>query len=147
MRNRRRLVGFTLIELMVVILILAILAALIVPRVIGRTNDAKRAKAATDIKTLASALQQFRLDCDRFPTTEEGLMALKQAPSDLQGKWHGPYLDSAITPDPWGTEYQYQYPGPEGRESFTLLSFGTDLQSGGTGDDADIGGTNGATGE
>lgn len=146
MRKGKKSVGFTLIELMVVILILAILAALIVPRVIGRTNDAKRAKAATDVKTLASALQSFRIDCDRFPTTEEGLAALRQAPSDLQGKWHGPYLDS-ISPDPWGTEYQYSFPGAEGRESFTLLSFGADAQSGGSGDDADIGGTNGASGE
>jgi general secretion pathway protein G len=139
MKNRSRsLIGFTLIELMVVILILAILAALVVPRVIGRTADAKRAKAATDISTLSAALQQFRLDCDRYPTSEEGLEALRQAPSDVQGKWHGPYVQKALPPDPWGNSYIYTYPGKEGKESYDLQSYGADGQPGGDGENADV---------
>ena len=83
--DRRRRIGFTLIELLVVILILAILAALIVPRVVGRTSDAKISKAKADISSLSGMIQQFRLDCGRYPTTEEGLQALRVPPADVQG--------------------------------------------------------------
>lgn len=134
--HKRR--GFTLIELLVVILILAILAALIVPRVVNRTGDAKRAKAATDIATLTTSLNQFRLDCDRFPSTEEGLDSLRNAPADVQN-WRGPYLQKALPPDPWGQEYVYEYPGSGGDDTFTLLSYGADMAPGGEGDAADIG--------
>ena len=133
--NRRR--GFTLIELMVVILILAILAALVVPRVIGRTGDAKRAKAATDISTISALLQQYRLDTDRFPTTEEGLQALRTQPADVQN-WKGPYTTKPIPVDPWGNEYQYEYPGAQGEDSFILRSLGSDGAPGGEGEAADI---------
>lgn len=135
--TNRRLRGFTLIELLVVILILAILAALIVPRVVGRTDDAKRAKAATDISTLSGLLQQFRLDTGRYPTTEEGLTALRQAPADIQN-WRGPYSTKAIPADPWGYEYVYEYPGPTGDDSFLLMSFGGDGAEGGEGANEDI---------
>lgn len=134
-KNRRNR-AFTLIELMVVILILAILAALIVPRVIGRQDEAKRAKAAADIKSLSSALQQFRLDCDRFPTTEEGLQALRTAPADVNN-WKGPYLQNAIPTDPWGSEYIYEYPGAD-ENSYILMSLGADGVEGGDGNNADI---------
>jgi general secretion pathway protein G len=134
LRKRR---GFTLIELLVVILILAILAALIVPRVIGRTSDAKRAKAASDISTLSGLLQTFRLDTDRFPTTEEGLQALRTQPSDVQN-WKGPYTTKAIPTDPWGNPYQYEYPGPGGDDTFVLRSLGADGAPGGEGDAMDI---------
>jgi general secretion pathway protein G len=141
MRRQYRISGrsraFTLVELMVVILILAILAALIVPRVIGRQDDAKRAKAATDISRLANALQAFRLDTDRYPTSEEGLDALRQAPSDVNN-WKGPYIERALPTDPWGNEYQYASPGPEGEDSFALLSYGADGVEGGEGNNEDI---------
>lgn len=134
---RTRKGAFTLIELMVVILILAILAALIVPRVVGRQGDAKRAKAVSDIASLSSLLQSFRLDCDRYPTTEEGLQALRTPPADVNN-WKGPYTTKPIPPDPWGNEYVYEYPGIDGEDSFILLSFGADGQEGGEGDAADI---------
>jgi len=128
--------AFTLIELLVVILILAILASLIVPRVVGRSADAKRAKAASDIATLSSLLQQYRMDNDRYPTTEQGLNALRVQPSDTTN-WHGPYTQKNIPMDPWGHEYVYQSPGPNG-EDFLILSYGADGQPGGDGENADI---------
>lgn len=128
--------GFTLIELLVVILILAILAALIVPRVVGRTSDAKIAKAKTDLARLASVLSTFRLDCDRYPTTEEGLNALNVQPNDTPG-WKGPYLEKGIPADPWGNEYQFEVPGPNGQD-YLLASYGQDGAVGGEGDAADI---------
>jgi general secretion pathway protein G len=133
--NRRR--GFTLIELIVVILILAILAALIVPRVTGRTDDAKRAKAASDITALGNALNTFRLDIGRYPTTEEGLQSLRQQPNDADG-WKGPYLQKPIPPDPWGNEYIYEYPGSGGDDSYALSSYGQDGAPGGDGNASDI---------
>lgn len=132
-RNTNRK-AFTLIELLVVILILAILAALIVPRVIGKTSDAKRSKAASDIATLRASLQNFRLDCDRFPTTEEGLDALRSAPSDVKN-WRGPYLDRPLPPDPWGNAYVYEADG----DNVSVISYGRDGVPGGTDEDADIG--------
>lgn len=134
----RRRSAFTLIELLVVILILAILAALILPRVYGRVGDAKRAKAASDIAALSNALNNFRLDCDRFPTADEGLEALRQAPGDLRG-WRGPYIEKPIPPDPWGNEYVYDYPGSTGDDSFFLISYGSDGAPGGEGDASDVG--------
>lgn len=133
---RRR--GFTLIELLVVILILAILAALIVPKVINRTSDAKRAKAASDIAALTTAINQFRLDCDRFPSTDEGLEALRADPGETRG-WRGPYLEKALPPDPWGNPYVYETPGDSGDDSFALISLGADGAPGGDGDASDIG--------
>lgn len=135
--NRRRRGGaFTLIELLVVILILAILAALIVPRVVGRTADAKRAKAASDIATLTSLLQQYKIDCDKYPTTEQGLNALRVQPSDAAG-WRGPYSTKDIPTDPWSNEYNYESPGPNS-EDFVIVSYGSDGAPGGEGDAADI---------
>jgi len=134
-RTRRRR-GFTLIELLVVILILAILAALIVPRVVGRTADAKRAKAASDIATLSGLLQQYRVDNDKYPTTEQGLNALRVQPSDAPN-WRGPYSSKNLPPDPWGNEYVYQSPGPDGQD-FLIISYGADGAPGGEGDNADI---------
>ncbi len=129
--------AFTLVELMVVILIIAILAALIVPRVIGRQSDAMRAKAAADISTLSNLLQQFRLDTDRYPTTEEGLQSLRVAPSDVKN-WRGPYSQKPIPTDPWGNDYVYEYPGPGGEDTFVIMSYGKDGAEGGEGDNADI---------
>ena len=135
-KSTRKNEAFTLIELLVVILILAILAALIVPRVVGRTADAKRAKAASDIATLTSLLQQYKIDADKYPTTEQGLNALRVAPSDAPG-WRGPYSTKDIPTDPWGNEYNYESPGPNG-EDFVIVSYGADGAPGGDGDNADI---------
>jgi len=128
--------GFTLIELLVVILIIAILAALIVPKVIGKTSDAKIAAAKTDLSTLQAAVSNFRLDCDRYPTTAEGLQALRVQPSDCPG-WKGPYVQS-IPQDPWHNDYHYEYPGPDGDQSFVVESYGSDGAPGGEGEAADI---------
>jgi general secretion pathway protein G len=126
--NNRRNRAFTLIELVVVILILGILAALIVPRVIGRADDAKIARAQSDLTTLAGEVEKFRLDCDRYPTAEEGLGALITAPSDVSSSWKGPYLDSDNLTDPWNMPYVYTYPGTNGENSFTISSDGPDKQ-------------------
>jgi general secretion pathway protein G len=134
--RKRRNAAFTLIEMLVVVLILAILAALIVPRVVNRTSDAKRAKASSDIATLSSLLQQFRIDNDRFPTTEEGLTALRVQPADA-ANWRGPYTSKEIPADPWGNEYIYESPGPGG-EDFLIISYGADGAPGGEGDASDL---------
>lgn len=137
--KRSSLWGFTLIELLVVILILGILAALIVPRVLNNVGKSKVAAATTDLATLSDGLNKFHLDCDRFPTSDEGLQALIAAPSDLSSKWHGPYIQAAAVPmDPWGNAYVYKSPGDQGSDSFTIVSYGADGAPGGTGDDADI---------
>ena len=130
-RNKK---GFTLIELLVVILILAILAALVVPRMFGHTDEAKRAKAVADIKSLGDALQRFRVDTDRFPTTEEGLMALRQRPSDVK-VWNGPYIERNPPTDPWQNEYVYEN---DGNDDFAITSYGADGAPGGDGNNADI---------
>ncbi len=135
-RNRR--LGFTLIELLVVILILAILAALIVPRVVGKTGDAKIAAAKSDLATISSALQNFRLDNDRYPSTEEGLAALTTQPASGANNWKGPYLQKPVGLDPWQNQYVYTYPGANGNDSYTLESYGSDGAPGGEGDAADI---------
>jgi len=129
--------GFTLIELLVVILILAILAAMIVPRVMGRADDAKRVKARTDVNELKKALTHYHLDNDVYPSTEDGLNALRTAPADAKN-WRGPYTDNDIPLDPWGHEYLYESPGPNGDDSFQIMSYGKDGKEGGEGNDEDI---------
>ncbi len=129
--------GFTLIELLVVILILAILAAMIVPRVMGRADDAKRVKARTDINELKKQLASYHLDNDNYPTSEDGLQALQEAPADAT-KWRGPYIDGDIPTDPWGNEYMYESPGPSGDDSYQIMSYGKDGKEGGEGNDEDI---------
>ena len=135
-RFARKNRAFTLIEMLVVVLILAILAALIVPRVVNRTSDAKRAKAASDIATLSGLLQQYRVDTDKYPTTEQGLNSLRVQPSDATN-WRGPYTTKDIPTDPWGNEYLYESPGPNG-EDFVIISYGSDGAPGGDGDASDI---------
>ena len=128
--------AFTLIEMLVVILILSILAALIIPRLVSRTSDAKIAAAKSDIATLTSLLQQYRVDNDKYPTTEEGLQALRVQPADAPN-WKGPYLTKDVPMDPWGNPYVYQSPGPSGQD-FEIMSYGSDGAPGGDGDAADI---------
>jgi general secretion pathway protein G len=140
-RPARRARGFTLIEIMVVITILGILAALIVPRVVGRTDDARIAAAKQDIAQIMGALKLYRLDNSRYPTTEQGLRALIERPTaePLANNWkQGGYLErSSVPKDPWGHEYQYLNPGLRGE--IDVFSFGRDGQSGGEGPDAEIG--------
>lgn len=126
MKNRRNR-AFTLIELVVVVLILGILAALIVPKVIGHAEEAKEAKAAADIKELQNELQMFHMNCDRYPTTEEGLDALVHQPANAPG-WRGSYAQNEIPVDPWGNPYVYVSPGSNGDDSYSLSSNGKDGQ-------------------
>ena len=113
--------GFTLIELMVVILIIGILAALIVPKVIGRAGEAKVAACKADLSSIKSALDNFHIDCDRYPSSDEGLQALVSPPSGTESKWKGPYLPKGEVPaDPWGGSYVYTFPGASGQDSFLV---------------------------
>lgn len=129
--------GFTLIEIMVVITILGILAALIVPKVVGRTDDARIAAARQDIASVMQALKLYRLDNQRYPTTEQGLQALVTRPTGgpAAANWKA-YLDK-LPIDPWGKPYQYLNPGVKGE--IDVFSLGADGQPGGSGVDADIG--------
>jgi general secretion pathway protein G len=137
----RRLRGFTLIEIMVVITILGILAALIVPRVVGRTDDAKIAASKQDIASIMQALKLYRLDNGRYPSTDQGLQALitRPATEPVPSNWKaGGYLErSSVPKDPWGHPYQYLSPGTKGE--IDVFSLGADQQPGGEGPDADIG--------
>jgi general secretion pathway protein G len=131
--------GFTLVEVMVVVAILGILAALIVPKIIGRSDDARIVAAKQDVATLQSALKLYRLDNQRYPTTDQGLKALVEKPTvdPMPNNWKaGGYLDK-LPRDPWGNPYQYLQPGVHGE--LDVFSFGADGQPGGTGNDADIG--------
>lgn len=133
--------GFTLIEIMVVITILGVLAALIVPRVVGRTDDAKIAAAKQDIASLMQALKLYRLDNGRYPTTEQGLQALIAKPTlePLPSNWkQGGYIErSSVPTDPWGEPYKYLNPGL--KSEIDVFSLGRDKTNGGEGPDADIG--------
>jgi len=133
----RRAAGFTLIELMVVLVIIGVLAALIVPNVLDRTDDARATAARTDVHNIMQALKLYKLDNLRYPTPEQGLAALVQRPSTppVPGNWK-PYLEK-LPSDPWGQPYQYLNPGIKGEVD--VMSFGADGKSGGEGKDADIG--------
>jgi general secretion pathway protein G len=134
MRNRQ---GFTLLELMVVLLILALLATIAAPRVIKYVTKAKVQSARIQVDALAAALDAFHLDVGRFPTAEEGLQALVDRPADAEG-WDGPYLNKRESLlDPWRHPYRYRRPGRHG--DFEVFSFGSDDQEGGSGDSSDVG--------
>jgi general secretion pathway protein G len=138
----RRWSGFTLIEIMVVVIIIGLLAAVIIPQVISKVDEARVAKAKQDIQSLETALTMFRLDNSKYPTTEQGLKALVVQPTDPSIRhWRpGGYIQR-VSKDPWGNDYQYVYPGSHGRE-YDLYSLGADGQPGGEGIDADIGNWN-----
>jgi len=135
----RRDAGFSLLELMVVVVILSILALVIVPRVIDRPDQARVARAQSDIAAVSSAVNLYRLDNFRYPTTEQGLQALVTRPTSqpLAPNWAtNGYMDR-LPVDPWGQPYQYLAPGVHG--DFDIFSYGADAAPGGTGADADIG--------
>ena len=140
--NKKRLntQGFTLIEIMVVLVILGILAGLIVPRIIGRPDEARQMKAKIQIQSLETALQLYKLDTGNYPGTEQGLSALVEAPStgELAKSWReGGYLEKGKVPkDPWGNDYIYLSPGTH--SDFDLISYGADGTGGGDGKNEDI---------
>ena len=130
--------GFTLIELLVVLVILALLAGLVGPQLFGKIDSSKVKTAEAQVRMLHGALQTFRLDVGRFPTTAEGLDALVRPPPDAAGLWGGPYLDGAVPTDPWRTPYRYASPA-DTLQGFALYSLGGDSKDGGEGVDGDVG--------
>ncbi len=137
-QSLREVRAFTLIELMVVAVVLAVLAAAILPSIVGRAEKARRARAQADIAVLETELDQFYLDMGRYPTTEEGLRVLYFAPEDDEEKWDGPYLKKPTFEDPWGNEYEYRSPGTQTDELYEIVSYGRDGEEGGEGDDGDF---------
>lgn len=137
-RMKRRFgLGFTLLELLVVMVIIGLLAGYVAPRYFAQVGRAEVKTAHAQIDSLEKALDQYRLDTGHYPTAEQGLIALFTKPSD-EPKWGGPYLKKNVPPDPWGRPYQYKQPGDHSNE-YDLFTYGKDGQAGGTGEDADIG--------
>ncbi len=128
--------GFTLIELLVVLVIIGLLATLVAPNFIGQSEKAKPKAARVQLENLRNALDMFQLDVGRYPTTEEGLEALRTRPSSAP-RWAGPYLRDEIPLDPWGRPYVYRSPG-EGGAAYDIGSYGADGRSGGEDNNADI---------
>ena len=131
----RRERGFTLIELVVVVTIIGLLVGVVGLRYFGRIEPAKQTKAKQQIEIFSTGLQMFYLDVGRYPTTEEGIKALREKPSEAEG-WKGPYLEKEIAPDPWGSPYVYKFPGEHG--DYDLISYGKDRVEGGEGENQDI---------
>jgi len=140
--HRKALRGFTLIEIMVVVVILGILAAFVVPNVFGRVDEARRTKARQDIAQLETALQLFQMDNSKYPSSEQGLQALVAKPNDPSIRKFPPggYLRGGVRKDPWGNDYKYVTPGQHGE--YDLFTLGADNEEGGEGNNADIGNWN-----
>lgn len=128
-------VGFTLLELLVVIVIIGLLASYVGPKYFGQVGKSEAKVARAQIDAFEKSIDQYRLDTGHYPTTAHGLNALTTKPTN-EPKWDGPYLKKAAPADPWGNPYQYRQPGQHGE--YDLFSFGRDGQPGGTGEDADI---------
>jgi len=133
-RNPRA--GVTLIEMLVVLVIIAVFAAVVAPRLLSQGDKARVVAAKQQLENFSLALGQYHLDTGLYPTTEQGLAALRVQPAGVD-QWHGPYLQKDIAPDPWGHPYVYKYPGDHGDEP-DLISYGADGQPGGTDLNADI---------
>ena len=128
--------GFTLLELLVVIVIIGLLAGYVAPRYFSQVGKSEVQVARAQIDALEKALDQYRLDTSRYPSTEQGLDALTTRPAN-EARWQGPYLKRTVPADPWGRAYVYRAPGA--KSEFELLSYGRDGKPGGAGEDADIG--------
>jgi len=135
MENKKRREGFTLIELLIVMVILGLLAALVGPRMFGKVGSSKLKAAKAQISLLETALDTYRLDVGKYPTTDQGLEVLRTKPSDVE-KWDGPYLPKDVPMDPWGKPYVYRSPGEHG--DFDIISYGADGRQGGEGEDSDV---------
>jgi general secretion pathway protein G len=131
--------GFTLMELLVVLAILGLLMSLVGPRVLNQLGGAKTKTAAIQIKDLEQALEMYKLDVGRFPSTEQGLESLVNKPAGVVG-WNGPYLKSDVPLDPWNRAYNYKFPGERGE--LDIYSYGQNGSPGGEGEDADVGNWN-----
>ena len=136
LNDKKKSQGFTLIELLVVLSILALIAALVAPNLFPKLGKGKQSAAKAQIELLGQALDQFRLDIGRYPTTQEGLSALVTNPG--VENWEGPYLKKSLPNDPWGKPFIYQIPGTHGTE-YDLWSYGRDGVPGGSGEDKDVG--------
>ena len=128
--------GFTLLELLVVMVIIGLLVGYVGPMYFKQVGKSEIKTARAQIDSFGKALDQYRLDTGHYPTTEQGLVALVEKPSN-ENKWDGPYLKKNVPPDPWGTPYVYKRPGDHGE--YDIISFGKDSAAGGTGEAADIG--------
>ena len=135
-RRRRFQAGLTLIEMLVVVTIIAVFAAVVGPKVLGRAEIAKKTAVRQQLNSFNTALGAYKLDTSQFPTNEQGLSALRVKPEGLNG-WQGPYLPNDVPTDPWGHAYVYKYPGEHGDEP-DILSYGADGQPGGTDMNEDI---------
>lgn len=134
-RQRRTQHGFTLLELLVVLVVLGLLAGIVAPRYFSQLGRSEAKVARAQIEGLSKALDLYRLEIGRYPSSEQGLQALVSAPSD-EARWSGPYLQKKVPDDPWGHAYIYRYPGENGE--YDLLSLGKDGQPGGDGENAEI---------
>jgi general secretion pathway protein G len=132
---RRKDRGFTLIEILIVVIIIGLLASLVGPKLFSKLSGAKQKSAKAQIELFGTALDALRLDVGRYPTTEEGLKSLREKPSGMEG-WQGPYLPKEIPSDSWGKPYVYKCPGEHGE--YDLVSFGLDGVEGGEGENQDI---------
>lgn len=131
----RRVRGFTLLELLVVLVIIGLLVGYVAPRYFSQVGKSEVKAARAQMRALSDALDQYRLDVGGYPSTEQGLASLTAQPSGEE-RWQGPYLRSAVPKDPWGNPYQYRHPGEHGE--FDLISLGKDGRPGGTGEAADL---------
>ncbi len=130
--------GFTLLELVVVIIVLGLLVALVAPQIFGRVGEARDVAAKTQMSLLGTALDNYRLDNGSYPSTAQGLAALRTKPASGVTNWRGPYLRKEVPMDPWGRPFVYASPGARNPNGFDILTLGRDGKDGGAGEDADI---------
>ncbi|MES2069876.1 MAG: type II secretion system major pseudopilin GspG [Pseudomonadota bacterium] len=129
--------GFTLLELLVVVVIIGLLASYVGPKYFGQIGKSKTQTAKAQIDSFDKALESYRIDVGHYPTTAQGLSALQASPAG-EGLWQGPYLKKTVPLDPWGNVYVYRSPGTDPAHEFELISYGRDGQLGGAGEDADV---------
>ena len=139
--GRNRTSAFSLVQLLVIITVVVILAGVLAPRLLKQQEKARRTQAATDLDELGLSLDMYANHNGTYPSTEQGLKALWEKPSDIvppvPGNWQGPYLDKPILDDPWDNSYVYIYPGRHNKHDYDLISYGKDAMAGGGGDDED----------